>query len=229
MLRKNQVPRYDDFLRLSGHSRKAKAGSGITLVHHAHAGKPPVLAVGNNRQVEHFGIFHDIPQKSSGIRKFIAVRDADNASFVHFANLCHDFPLTPNRHTAIWINIYKGVFLGFGYDIFHYRFIVDSGLCVRLTGNRRKTAAYCAVGNCIDILEVLMPRVTDIAVHVNQPRQNRMSADIKRLHALYRQVFTDFFNYAVRNVNIHPFIPLIIAADNPAVFQQCFHCIPPPI
>ncbi len=73
MLRKNQVPRYDDFLRLSGHSRKAKAGSGITLVHHAHTGKPPVLAVGNDRQIEHFGILHNIPQKSSGICKFIAV------------------------------------------------------------------------------------------------------------------------------------------------------------
>ena len=178
LLQKQQVACHHDVLGLAGNARKPQTRRPLAFVHDAPTGEGEVLRMLDHRQVEVLGIEQGAAHQLGVGDRVPIVRDCHHSGRYHVADLGQLLPLLPLAHRTDGIDPGKSVPPGLGGDVLADRPVVVDRLGVGHTRHGRKAAGGRRQRATADGLFVLLPRLAQMDVHVDEARGHHLTRGV---------------------------------------------------
>ena len=215
------VARDHHFLRRAGDARQAELGGDEALVHHAVAHEALVLAVAHDEHAEVIGVLHrQAKQVGIGDRPAV-VGDRDDAGLLHAADLRHLLALQALRDRTDRVDVHAAALgLRLLQDVACHRRAVVDRMGVGHAAHAREAAARRGAGAGDDVLLVLLARIAQMAVHIDEARRDDLARCVHHLHALGAQVFADAGDFSIPDQNIHNRVNAVLRIDHAAAANE---------
>ena len=223
-LRQQDVATGGDGLGDTRNTAQAQRGRNRPLVRNAVALQGLVLAVLDHRHVEHAGVLKRAPRQQRRRDRQAIVSHGHATGFFQLGDVGEFFALLPTRDRTDGIDpgqVRLGRLLQ---DQPGDTSVVVDRLGVRHARDGSKAAGHrrCHAGR--DGLLVLLSRLAQVHVHVNQARTHHQSRrNVDDFGAIGVQVGTDFGNAVAINQHIEHAVASVGRVDDAAALEQAFH------
>ena len=199
--RQNDLPCGDIVFRSPIHASDTQRFRSHAAVHNAAVDNGQIFTMRNNRQPQCIALNQSLPHGFCTLYRSAVVGNGTDAGIFQRRIVAHFLAFQPLGNAAHGVNLHAGISCFFA-DIADSVYVVDCRRGIRHACHAGDAASQCRCGTGEDVLFMCLPGVTQMHMHIKQPRQCCQAGAVNDKVGRFVQIFSQLCDHAVLNQHV---------------------------